>query len=59
MLRVLLYSPAMQAIEMASEAFPIVRPQPKLIDDAPRMAPAVIPANLPKTAASGSAYRPM
>lgn len=44
MLRVLLYSPAMQAIEMAAEAFPIVRPQPKLIDDAPRMAPAVIPA---------------
>jgi nitrous oxidase accessory protein len=44
MLRVLLYSPAMQAIEMAAEAFPIVRPQPKLVDEAPRMTPAAIPA---------------
>ncbi len=44
MLRVLLYSPAMQAIEMAAEAFPIVRPQPKFVDESPRMQPASIPA---------------
>lgn len=38
-LRVFVYSPAMQALSLAATAFPVVRPQPKLVDDAPRMNP--------------------
>ncbi len=43
-LRALIYSPAAQAIESASAAFPLMRPQPKLEDPLPRMSPADIPA---------------
>ena len=43
-LRALLYSPAAQTVEFAASAFPIVRPQPKLADPAPRTQPASIPA---------------
>ena len=43
-LRALIYSPASQAIEMAASSFPVVRPQPKLEDRAPLMAPAGLPA---------------
>ena len=43
-LRALMYSPAVQAVEMAASAFPIIKPQPKLIDAAPRVQPAAIPA---------------
>ncbi len=45
-LRALIYSPAAQAIELAAEAFPVVRPQPKLSDPAPRTDPAPIPAGI-------------
>jgi nitrous oxidase accessory protein len=38
-LRVFVYSPAMQALSLAATAFPVVRPQPKLVDDAPRLNP--------------------
>lgn len=41
-LRLFLYSPAQQAIELASRAFPIVRPQPKIVDEAPLMRPLEI-----------------
>jgi nitrous oxidase accessory protein len=44
LLRSLLYSPAVQTLELAAAAFPVVRPQPKLVDPAPRMAPAALPA---------------
>ncbi len=44
LLRALLYSPAAQTLELAAAAFPIVRPQPKLVDAAPLMAPAALPA---------------
>jgi nitrous oxidase accessory protein len=44
MLRALIYSPAAQAIEFAGAAFPIVKPQPKLSDPAPRIEPGAIPA---------------
>jgi nitrous oxidase accessory protein len=43
-LRALLYSPAVQTLELAAAAFPVVRPQPKLVDAAPSMAPATLPA---------------
>jgi nitrous oxidase accessory protein len=39
-LRLFLFSPAQQAVEMAAKAFPMVMPQPKLSDEAPLMAPA-------------------
>lgn len=44
MLRALIYSPAAQAIEFAASALPIVRPQPKLTDPAPRTQPLSLPA---------------
>lgn len=45
MLRALLYSPAAQTIEFAAASFPIIKPQPKLVDPAPSMTPASIPAS--------------
>jgi nitrous oxidase accessory protein len=42
-LRALLHSPAVQAIELAAAAFPIVQPKPKLEDPAPRMQPHAVP----------------
>lgn len=44
LLRMLLYSPTAQAIEFASNAFPLVRPVPKFTDAAPRIEPLPIPA---------------
>jgi nitrous oxidase accessory protein len=45
-LRLFLFSPAQQAVELASQAFPIVRPRPLMTDEAPLMRPvrADIPA---------------
>ncbi|HVS02636.1 MAG TPA: nitrous oxide reductase family maturation protein NosD [Thermoanaerobaculia bacterium] len=45
-LRLFAYSPAAQAVDFAAQAFPLVRPQPKLEDAAPRMRPHV-PAGAP------------
>lgn len=42
-LRVLLFSPAVQAIEMAARSFPLIRPQPKFVDETPHMNAAAIP----------------
>ena len=50
-LRMLLYSPAVQAIEFAATAFPLVRPQPKLADSAPLVEPVALPAGLEPTEA--------
>ena len=44
-LRTFLYSPAIQALDFAAKAFPMVKPQPKLTDEHPRMQP-LIPAGL-------------
>lgn len=44
LLRVLLYSPAAQAIEFAARTFPIFKPQPKLIDPQPAFQPLPLPA---------------
>ncbi|MHC4427788.1 MAG: nitrous oxide reductase family maturation protein NosD [Planctomycetota bacterium] len=38
-LRLFLHSPAQQAIELAAQAFPVIKPQPKLDDPAPLMRP--------------------
>lgn len=51
-LRLFLYSPAQQAVELASRAFPIVRPQPKITDTSPLMRPA--PATLSAAQAGGA-----
>jgi nitrous oxidase accessory protein len=45
LLRMLIYSPAAQALEFAGAALPIFRPQPKLVDAAPRMQPLPVPAD--------------
>jgi nitrous oxidase accessory protein len=45
-LRLFLYSPATNALDLAAKAFPIVKPQPKLTDELPLTAP-VIPENAP------------
>jgi len=45
-LRLFLYSPATNAIEFAAKAFPLVKPQPKLVDERPLTAP-VIPSMAP------------
>jgi nitrous oxidase accessory protein len=45
-LRLFFLSPAIQALDFAARALPFVRPQPKLEDDGPLMAP-VIPQGLP------------
>lgn len=63
-LRMLLYSPTTQAIEMAAHAFPVLRPQPKVEDAAPRLtlpplpiwaAPTLTPAAAPDGRALGLA----
>ncbi|NOZ28162.1 MAG: nitrous oxide reductase family maturation protein NosD [Chloroflexi bacterium] len=46
MLRLFDYSPATQALDFAARAFPLIKPQPKLVDDRPLMAPR-IPEGLP------------
>jgi nitrous oxidase accessory protein len=38
-LRLFIYSPAQQAVEMAAKAFPVVKPRPLFTDDAPLMTP--------------------
>ncbi len=37
--RLFAFSPAVQALELAARAFPVIRPEPKLTDGAPRMRP--------------------
>jgi nitrous oxidase accessory protein len=45
-LQVFVYSPAVQALDFAARAFPFVKPQPKLTDARPLMAP-LLPSGLP------------
>ncbi len=47
-LRVLTYSPSVQALDFASRLFPVFMPQPKLADDTPRMRPAMPDLKAPK-----------
>jgi nitrous oxidase accessory protein len=43
LLRVLLYSPAAQALELAASTFPVLRPEPKLHDPHPAARPLRVP----------------
>ncbi|MBK8431974.1 MAG: hypothetical protein IPL28_12070 [Chloroflexi bacterium] len=45
-LRLFVYSPSANAVDFAAKAFPIVRPQAKLIDDFPLMQP-IVPTGTP------------
>lgn len=48
-LRLFLFSPAQQAVELAAKAFPAVKPRPKLIDENPLMHPVL--ASVPRAEA--------
>ena len=53
-LRLFLFSPGQQAVELASRAFPIVKPQIRAVDTAPLMQPIrAHAAALPSTSAGG------
>lgn len=54
-LRLFLYSPATDALDFAARAFPAVRPQPKLEDSAPLMAPVMPAGNPPLPVPEGDA----
>lgn len=45
-LRVFLYSPAINTLTYATEAFPILKPEPNLIDNTPSLKP-IMPAGVP------------
>jgi nitrous oxidase accessory protein len=51
-LRLFLYSPASQAIDFAAAAFPSLRPEPKLVDEAP-MTQYTLPGQLTTGAGNG------
>jgi nitrous oxidase accessory protein len=44
LLQALIYSPAVQTLELAAASFPIFKPQPKLTDETPMLDPLPIPA---------------
>jgi nitrous oxidase accessory protein len=44
-LRILLFSPAQQAIEFIGRAIPAIRPEPKFVDEVPLMRPVAIEAS--------------
>ena len=47
-LRIFTYSPSAQALDFASRLFPVFAPQPKLVDDTPRMRPVMPDLKAPK-----------
>lgn len=48
------FSPVEQAIDLAAQAFPIIKPKPKLSDNVPRMTP-LLPQTMPVVAQPSSA----
>jgi len=57
-LRFFLGSPAQEALGFAARAFPLVRPQPRLVDPEPRMAPRP-PSGTPPLERRGGALAPL
>jgi nitrous oxidase accessory protein len=55
-LRLFLYSPAINAVEFAAKAFPLVKPQPKLVDEVPLTAPLIPDGAPPLPRVGGSAW---
>jgi nitrous oxidase accessory protein len=55
-LRMFLFSPAQRAVEMASRAFPLVTPRPKLIDTAPLMEPVPVQVDVAQERGGFSAW---
>ncbi len=51
-LKLFLYSPAKEALEVAARTLPLIRPRPKVVDEAPRMTPTE-PQSCPALAAAG------
>jgi len=51
-LRLFIYSPVVSAVDFAARAFPLVRPQPILIDDAPLTQP-ILPTGAPLPTVGG------
>lgn len=51
-LRMFIYSPAQQAVELAARAFPIVQPEPKISDAAPLMQPIQLDTRAPSSASA-------
>lgn len=47
-LRLFLHSPAQQAIDLAARAFPIVQPEPRVVDDYPQMRVGAVQVPLPQ-----------
>ncbi|MBP6788492.1 MAG: hypothetical protein KA170_12940, partial [Candidatus Promineofilum sp.] len=45
-LRLFIYSPVVSAVDFAARAFPLVRPQPILVDELPLTQP-ILPTNAP------------
>jgi len=41
-LRIFIYSPVAEAIELAAEAFPVIKPEPKVEDSYPLMSPVIL-----------------
>jgi nitrous oxidase accessory protein len=56
-LRLFIYSPVVSAVDFAARAFPLVRPQPILVDELPLTQP-VLPTNapLPQTGGEGAMW---
>lgn len=53
-MRLFIYSPAQQAIELAAKAFPIMQPAPKITDDAPLTRAVDVPHSIASRGAGGS-----
>ncbi|MFI5324095.1 MAG: nitrous oxide reductase family maturation protein NosD [Thermodesulfobacteriota bacterium] len=53
-LRIFIYSPVSKAIELASEAFPVMKPDPKLTDDYP-----IVKAHIPEHFLTGKRKIPL
>jgi nitrous oxidase accessory protein len=56
LLKLFLYSPAKEALEVAARTLPLIRPRPKVVDEAPRMAPTEPPGCPPLPAAAGLGF---